>query len=67
MHSLEVVCLTKLSPCMMSCFEKLITTCVDLQLSHQTHHHIPKQQSIKAEGKMGGEFKNIGLTKQKKN
>jgi hypothetical protein len=51
----------------MSCFEKSITTCVDLQLSHQTHHHIPKQQSIKAEGKMGGEFKNIGLTKQKKN
>jgi protein involved in ribonucleotide reduction len=27
-------------------------------LSHQTHHHIPKLQSTKAEGEVGGGFEN---------
>ena len=66
MRPLEVVCLVLLSPCVMSCFEKPVTTCVDLQLSHQTHHHIPKQQSNKAEGEVGGGFENIGFSDQKK-
>jgi len=57
MYSLEVVCLAQLSPCMMTCFEKLITTCVNLQLSRQTHYPIPKQQSTKAEGEVGEDLK----------
>lgn len=48
--------------------------CVNLQLwkggcirlSHQTHHQIPKQQSTKAEGEVGGGFDNR-FDKTKKN
>jgi hypothetical protein len=35
--------------------------------SHDTHHHIPEQQSTKAEGEVGGGFEIIGLTYQHRN